>query len=154
LSSSCRRRCKRHPRRCTFFATTNDDLFLQTPGKHRRFWPVHRTSSAAAFSPEKARELWIEAALCYLSGESWHLSEDEQELHAVEVAKCRFADSWEDSLGAKLSEVSRVRLADAIKLCDPDCRVTQADLHRCARALRAMGWTPKHTRTGTQWVSP
>jgi len=94
------RKTEKHPRRCVFFGTSNDDQYLKDPTGGRRFWPIdcglqERTKSVFKELDSEINQLWAEAVMRWRMGESLILpnelelvAKQQQELHAE-------ADPWE-----------------------------------------------------------
>lgn len=94
------RKTEKHPRRCVFFGTSNDDQYLKDPTGGRRFWPIdcgvqQRTKSVFKDLDDEINQIWAEAVMRYRMGEPLILSDEleheakqQQELHAE-------ADPWE-----------------------------------------------------------
>jgi predicted P-loop ATPase len=94
------RKTEKHPRRCVFFGTSNDDQYLKDPTGGRRFWPVDcgvqgRTKLVFRDLEAEVHQLWAEAVTRYRFGEPLILPDEleqvakqQQELHAE-------ADPWE-----------------------------------------------------------
>ena len=141
-----------HPRRCVGIGSTNEEQFLPSVGDHRRYWPVRCTKRSEPLAPDYVAALWREAALRYFAGEQWHLTDAEVELHAVEVGRARFGDVWQTILEARLEDDKPVTIREAITMCDPESRLTMADQHRAARALKAIGRQLRHRRDGNVWL--
>lgn len=93
------KRTNKHPRRCVFFGTTNDDNFLKDTTGNRRFWPVDcgvEEPSKSVFNDldDDIGQIWAEARMLYmlgeplyLTGESEQLAVEAQELHQEDNAK-------------------------------------------------------------------
>jgi putative DNA primase/helicase len=94
------RKTEKHPRRCVFFGTSNDDQYLKDPTGGRRFWPVdcglqERFKSVFKDLDVEIDQLWAEAVMRWKMGEPLILSNEleqvakqQQELHAE-------TDPWE-----------------------------------------------------------
>lgn len=72
------RRVAVRPRKCVFFATTNEDSFLRDEGGNRRFWitPVGVLPARRKpwdMTPEEVAQIWAEARAIYDAGEELHL---------------------------------------------------------------------------------
>lgn len=91
---------EKHPRRCVFFGTSNDDQYLKDPTGGRRFWPIDCGISPIKKSvfthlDDEIDQIWAEAIMRWRLGESLILTGElekeakrQQELH-------READPWE-----------------------------------------------------------
>ena len=84
------------PRRCTQWATTNDDVYLASQTGNRRFWPLPVGRIDVDALRRDRDQLWGEAATLEAAGLSivldpklWPVAHEEQE-------KRRIADTWED----------------------------------------------------------
>jgi predicted P-loop ATPase len=84
------------PRRCTHWATTNDDAYLASQTGNRRFWPLAVGHIDIDALRRDRDQLWGEAATLEAEGASivldqklWAAAVDEQE-------KRRIRDTWED----------------------------------------------------------
>jgi predicted P-loop ATPase len=94
------RKTEKHPRRCVFFGTSNDDQYLKDPTGGRRFWPidcgvVQRSKLVFRDLDEEIDQLWAEAVMRWRMGEPLilpdaleHEAKQQQELHAE-------TDPWE-----------------------------------------------------------
>ncbi|EPY07441.1 virulence-associated E family protein [Paenibacillus alvei TS-15] len=88
------RKTEKHPRRCVFFGTSNDDQYLRDPTGGRRFWPIdcgviRPTKQVFVHLDDEVNQLWAEAVMRWRMGESLILSDEleieakrQQELHA------------------------------------------------------------------------
>lgn len=75
------RHAERHPRRCVFFGTSNDQEFLKDATGNRRFWPVdvgiHKAKKSVWTDlPAEVDQIWAEARVCWALGESLFLPPD------------------------------------------------------------------------------
>lgn len=80
------RESQTHPRHCVIWGTTNDDVFLRKQEGNRRFLIV-RCEERVDFdmlTDEYVDQVWAEALHYYRAGESLFLSEDQNELAALE----------------------------------------------------------------------
>jgi predicted P-loop ATPase len=84
------------PRRCTQWATTNDDAYLAGQTGNRRFWPLAVGQTNIDALRRDRDQLWGEAAALEAEGASivldpqlWSAATEEQE-------KRRIRDTWED----------------------------------------------------------
>jgi hypothetical protein len=88
----------KQPRRCTLWATTNDQLYLKSQTGNRRFLPV----PVGRINIDRLRrdrdQLWGEAAAAEASGESITLDESLWATAGAEQEKRRTIDPWEDVL--------------------------------------------------------
>lgn len=79
------RRVQSFPRQCVFFATTNNNEFLNDKTGNRRYWPVHvgkmmiRKDMWAKNIDEEIDQIWAEAMHYYLKGEKLTLDSEQEE---------------------------------------------------------------------------
>jgi predicted P-loop ATPase len=86
------------PRRCVFFATTNNETYLKSQTGNRRFWPV-KTGRIDLDALRRDRDqLWAEAAALEAGGMSIFLPEDMWADARLEQAKRLEHDPWDDIL--------------------------------------------------------
>lgn len=72
-------------RRTTAFgATVNQPEILRDVTGNRRYWPIAIAGDIPP--PENIEAMWAEANAAWEAGESWFLTEDERDLHAVACA--------------------------------------------------------------------
>jgi predicted P-loop ATPase len=97
-----------YPRRCVFFATTNDVIFLNDPTGNRRFWPIPVRKGKAQFdiwrdfTDHYRDQIWAEALHYYREGEDTFLHpEQEDMLHNFQG---RFTDTFFEDLTATIEE--------------------------------------------------
>ena len=84
------RHTERHPRRCVFIGTSNNDEFLRDATGNRRFWPV----DVGEMEPEKSvfddlddteiQQIWAEAYIRYITGEKLFMDTKELQKEALE----------------------------------------------------------------------
>ena len=75
------RQTEKHPRRCVFFGTSNDNEFLKDATGNRRFWPVDVGLHPAQKSiwtdmPGEVDQIWAEAYVYWVLGEPLYLSKE------------------------------------------------------------------------------
>lgn len=71
-----------NPRVCVFAGTTNSSAYLQDPTGNRRFWPVFcHTINKDAIARDRD-QIWAQALEEYKAGAIWHLTAEEELLHA------------------------------------------------------------------------
>lgn len=75
------RQTEKHPRRCVFFGTSNDNEFLKDATGNRRFWPVDVGLHPAQKSiwtdmPQEVDQIWAEAYMYWAMGEPLYLSKE------------------------------------------------------------------------------
>jgi predicted P-loop ATPase len=85
------------PRRTVFCATVNETEFLHDPTGNRRFWPIYVNS--ITIDPNlDIQQLWAEAKTWYDTGETWHLSQEEQQLLATHNNQFESTDPIKDEI--------------------------------------------------------
>jgi predicted P-loop ATPase len=92
-------RCvEKRPRRCTLWATTNDQQYLKSQTGNRRFLPVPVGLIDIDALRRDRDQLWAEAAFAEATGETIALDESLWATAAEEQEKRRTIDPWEDIL--------------------------------------------------------
>jgi hypothetical protein len=86
------------PRRCVFFATTNDKEYLQSQTGNRRFWPVETSHIDKEALRADRDQLWAEAAQREAQGDSIVLDQKLWEDAREQQEERRAKDPWEDKL--------------------------------------------------------
>ena len=84
------------PRRCTQWATTNDDAYLASQTGNRRFWPLPVGRIDIEALRRDRNQLWGEAATLEASGASIVLNPKLWPAEHAEQEKRRIVDPWED----------------------------------------------------------
>jgi predicted P-loop ATPase len=86
------------PRRCTFWATTNDKQYLKSQTGNRRFLPVLVGRIKLEELQRDRDQLWAEAAAAEAGGEPIFLPETLWGVAAEEQERRRVIDPWEEVL--------------------------------------------------------
>jgi len=160
------------PRRCVFFATTNDKEYLLSQTGNRRFWPIETTHIDIEGLRVDRDQLWAEAVAREAESESivldeslWQDARDEQE-------ERRTKDPWESRLhripevipmseGAETREhriIWRGRGEECVATADllthvlgvPTERQNAAMGKRLAGVMKQLGWDRK--KGGKVWI--
>jgi hypothetical protein len=84
------------PRRCTQWATTNDNVYLASQTGNRRFWPLIVGRILLAALRRDRDQLWGEAATLEAAGVSIELDPKLWQSAREEQDKRRIPDPWED----------------------------------------------------------
>lgn len=146
------------PRRCIFFATTNDTTYLKSQTGNRRFWPVPCGRIDLAALAKDRDQLWAEACE---RAENRPLVLDESfwsEAAALQDAR-RDHDPWDDALTGDLGFVFPTAQgyewrAMTYEIMDgrlklPADRQNDVSAKRVAFVMRRLGWDgPKTFREG------
>lgn len=151
------------PRRCIFFATTNDETYLKSQTGNRRFWPV-RTGRIDLGALERDRDqLWAEACVMEATGHSlglpegfWNEARDVQESRqeedpwAATLAAIKLDKTFTTVAGGQEWRISTAALLNGY-LQIPADRQTMVTVKRLAYTLRRLGWDgPKVIWIGEQ----
>lgn len=130
------------PRRTVFCASVNETEFLHDPTGNRRFWPIQVTDIVIN-SELDFQQLWAEVKTWYDSGETWHLTQEEQALLSEHNRQFETADpTTEKVMGhydfGTLSDSScrwltATKIASEIGIDKP----SKSDLTRISSAVRA-----------------
>lgn len=156
------------PRRCVFFATTNNDTYLKSQTGNRRFWPV-RTGRIDIDALRRDRDqLWAEAAQVEASGASLELPERLWAVARAEQEKRQEQDPWDDLLAGIKGEICPSNDANDRDGCEERIASTQLlfsglgldasrtgdrEAKRLAYCMRRLGWEgPKRMRIKGQLV--
>lgn len=86
------------PRRCIFFATTNEDEYLQSQTGNRRFWPLKVRNIDVEALRRDRDQLWAEAAEIETKGEALTLPKDLWSEASKAQDERRHQDPWDDLL--------------------------------------------------------
>ena len=139
------------PRRCVFFATTNNETYLKSQTGNRRFWPVQTGRIDVEGLRRDRDQLWAEAASLEAVGMSIFLPEDMWSDARAEQEKRREHDPWDDILegvsgdtyptpeGETEERVSTYTLIfDTLKI--PADRVTSGTEKKLKQSMNRLGW--------------
>jgi hypothetical protein len=142
---------ERHPRRCVFAGTTNEEEFQRDPTGARRFWSVALTRELVLPSPEIVALLWGEARAAYEAGERWY--EDAAELaETLGRGAERFAETTLDvhveRLAGELESKGATTMAEVVTLLGERHALNggNAPTSSIAHALKRAGWILSRTR--------
>ena len=144
------------PRRCCFFATTNEPVFLSDPTGERRSWPVTTGDCDPIWFEANRDQLWGEAVVAYTKGERWWFTREEDMARDSMVDAYRLTDPWQEQLGSWLADrapsgVMSDELAfstdDALNALQLGARDRdRSAARRAGHCLRALGYETKSTR--------
>jgi putative DNA primase/helicase len=149
------------PRRCIYFATTNESTYLKSQTGDRRFWPVRVQRVALDALSRDRDQLWAEAAHLEAQGASIVLPENLWTAARTEQAQRQEQDPWDDLLAGVKGKVYpdpanregyEERVASASLLTGPPLlieasRLSDRDTKRLGHCMRRLGWTgPKNVR--------
>jgi Virulence-associated protein E len=159
------------PRRCVFFATTNNDTYLKSQTGNRRFWPV-RTGRIDIDALRRDRDqLWAEASQVEASRASLALPERLWGVARIEQEKRQEQDPWDDLLAGIKGEIcpandatdrdgyeERIASTQLLSGHGPGLgldasRIGDRELKRLGYCMRRLGWQgPKPMRIKGQLV--
>ncbi|MFT9377007.1 VapE domain-containing protein [Komagataeibacter saccharivorans] len=144
------------PRQCVFAGTTNEREYLTDPTGNRRYWPISCTRADIDWVVAWREQLWAEAAAREATAPIPLWLEDAH-LHAAarQAQDTRMhEDPWHDPVNAWLRTrgAASVRMADVLHMALglPRDRQNRASQNRAASVLRALGWTRRKIRSGTE----
>jgi predicted P-loop ATPase len=161
------------PRRCTFWATTNDQLYLKSQTGNRRFLPVPVGRVALDALRRDRDQLWAEASVAEASGEAISLNETLWTTAAEEQESRRTIDPWEEIL-ADIPETldkgdpagptqivwhefgqERVASKDLLTcvLSIPPSHQTSTHWHRIASIMERLGWKRPDNKSGVMKIN-
>jgi hypothetical protein len=140
------------PRRCIFFATTNNETYLKSQTGNRRFWPVKTDRIDLAALRRDRDQLWAEAAGIEATGAPLKLPETLWSVAAIEQDKRRDPDPWDEMLAnvkgtvcdsadgrGKEERISTTELLK-VRLNLPADKCTDAAAKRLSYCMRRLGW--------------
>lgn len=142
---------ERHPRRCVFAGTTNEDEFNRDATGARRQWTVAVEGELRLPSEADVAQLWAEARIAYEAGERWW--EDNAEMgETLERGAERFVESGLDveveRLAEELAPRGATTMAEVLALLR-DRGVSfpgQAPTSAIGHALKRSGWVLRRTK--------
>ncbi len=146
------------PRRCVFFATTNDSTYLKSQTGNRRFWPVRCERIDLDALARDRDQLWAEAAMREVGarlvlpeklwGEATQLQDSRRDL-----------DPWDEHLRGTLGKLTddkteyRISTSEVLagRLQLPIERQNEVTAKRVVFTMRRLGWDgPKVMRIGSE----
>jgi Virulence-associated protein E/Bifunctional DNA primase/polymerase, N-terminal/Primase C terminal 2 (PriCT-2) len=139
------------PRRCIFFATTNNETYLKSQTGNRRFWPVKTGEIDLAGLRRDRDQLWAEAAKIDVTGVPLKLPETLWSAAAIEQDKRRDPDPWDEMLanvkgtvcdapnGGREERISTTELL-RVHLTLPADKCNDAAAKRLSYSMKRLGW--------------
>jgi predicted P-loop ATPase len=140
------------PRRCVFFATTNNDTYLKSQTGNRRFWPV-KTGRINLEALRRDRDmLWAEAARIEATGVPLELPETLWAAATIEQERRRDHDPWDEILANVKGIIcdtpdgtdreERISTAELLKLHLnlPADKITDSAAKRLSFCMGRLGW--------------
>lgn len=146
------------PRRCIYWATTNESDYLKSDIGNRRFWPVQVGDVDLTGLAAIREQLWAEAATAEKSGESIVLDRSLWGAARTEQDDRLEREPWTDLIGQYLIEdnqtdvtIAQVLIKNRFIQLKPEA-LDQRAMSRAARALKALGYTKYRKREGKALV--
>jgi hypothetical protein len=140
------------PRRCIFFATTNDETYLKSQTGNRRFWPVRTGRINLGALARDRDQLWAEASVMEATGHPLGLPESfwgearaaqdsrlEQDPWEMTLANLRLDKTYQTLMGGQEWRVPTAALLNGF-LQIPADRQTMVTVKRLAFTMRRLGW--------------
>jgi predicted P-loop ATPase len=134
------------PRRCIFFATTNNETYLKSQTGNRRFWPVKTGKINRRALSDDRDQLWAEAAAIEATRIGLDLPQALWSAAAAEQDMRRDHDPWDDLLahvgGTICDGEERIATAELFNLhlkLAPD-RCTDVQAKRLNYCMQRLGW--------------
>lgn len=129
--------------------TTNQDEFLGDSTGNRRFWviPVQKGVDLHQLQQERDR-IWAAAVTLYKTGESWWLSQSDEELSAALISEYQIVDPWQEAIAKFVAGVTETTTENLLRNCihlDLEKQGKEAQM-RVAIILKQLGWTQKRKR--------
>jgi predicted P-loop ATPase len=134
------------PRRCVFFATTNNETYLKSQTGNRRFWPVKTGRIDTAALRRDRNQLWAEASHIEATKIPLILPENLWSTAATEQDRRRDHDPWDDILvnvvGAITEGEERISTAELLNvyLKIPADRCNDGTAKRLSYCMARLGW--------------
>jgi len=160
------RSCIEVPRSCIFIGTVNPSEYLTDDTGARRFWPVECSHIHLDWLRREREQLWAEAYIRYLSGDTWWFRPEVDPIGAAQVQESRYmSDPWDDRVLSYANNVidSGSRgvfvidiLTSALGFSLTDCDGSKA--RRVSKILKAQRWRAQPSRSGepsrSKWYVP
>jgi len=131
------------PRRTVFFASVNDERFLNDPTGNRRYWTINCHSINWQHDIDM-QQLWAEVKLIYETGESWYLSGEEIDTLNTANEEFTATDPIEEKLHERLdfeapmSTWTWKTVTAILEMCGWSGRPTKAETIAAGRAIRKL----------------
>lgn len=143
----------RHPRKCVFVGTTNENDFLRDVTGARRFWPIQVQNIDLTYVRDNQKAILKHAFRLARANERYWFEDDSvlndlrQPLEEVDI--------WTAHVERYLKDKTQVNLEDvytkAISLGGIGS-ATRGEARRLGNILRRLGWSKKKTNAGNVWV--
>lgn len=151
------RRTHKQPRQTVFVGTTNSGSFLDDPTGHRRYWPIPVTGLALGALEGDRDQLWAEALHSFSEprAEPWHLTRQEEALHAAAVRGFTTEHpedgallAWLATTPGPITTLDAVRHGLGIDVSDANSREGK----RASAALQRLGYRQDRSGGTRVWV--
>jgi predicted P-loop ATPase len=142
------------PRRTVFFATTNDEDYLQSQTGNRRFWPVPVGRIDLEALARDRDQIWAEAVVREAEGKPIHLPESMWHAASEEQNQRTESDEWAAAIHNYLNMPDKIKadvsitdvLVDNQFLRLESGRVGRREQMRAGSILRRLGFTKYRKR--------
>lgn len=149
-----------HARRCIFVGTVNPDGngYLNDVTGSRRFIPIKCTGKIKVDEIAADRDqLWAEAYQCYLSGEQWHMTDEETKYLVQEQQERQADDDWSVVVSDYIEAFKPTELTTKMLLTQiidiPIDRHERRHQMRMGDVLRSLGWTRFKRKEGSRVIT-
>ncbi|PSB32260.1 VapE domain-containing protein [Chlorogloea sp. CCALA 695] len=128
--------------------TTNQDEFLNDTTGNRRFWVIPVQKIDLQLLRQERDQLLAAAYTAHLKGETWWLSEIDEQISATNTEEYQNNDPWLEDIGKYIAGKYSITAAEILS----DClhielgRVTKREETKVTTCLRQLGWTSKQLR--------
>lgn len=134
---------KSYDRPSIIVGTTNKDEFLGDSTGNRRFWvvPVQKGINLNQLQQERDR-IWAAAVTLFKAGESWWLSQNDEELSAALISEYQIVDPWQEAIAKYVAVLTVTTTEELLRDCihlDLDKQTREAQM-RVGNILKTMGW--------------
>ena len=136
------RTIKSFPRHSIFVGSVNPADFLADAEGNRRFWVIP-VSEISIPSPEEVRGLWAAAIQAYRSGETWWLSQEEEDMQRSHNKNFEQSDPWEHQILSYASNHEYVGVSEILSegLQIPLAMQSKREEMRVSDVLRRAGYS-------------
>ncbi|NKB18738.1 MAG: hypothetical protein HC770_13180, partial [Pseudanabaena sp. CRU_2_10] len=106
------------PRTSIILGSTNENEFLADSTGNRRFWVIPVTGKIDLKRLAEERDLiWAAALAAYRAGETWWLSDREEEFSAALVSEYQTKDPWQSAIERYVAMLPKVTTTEIINDC-------------------------------------